>query len=44
MTKEELKNGLVRLHSSAGFRDKRSGQVFTEVICKPKDVKHFEAL
>lgn len=44
MTKEELKNGLVRLYSSAGIRDKRNGQVFEEVECKPKDVKYFEAL
>lgn len=44
MTREELKNGLVRLYSSNGIRDKRNGQVFEEVVCKAKDVKHFEAL
>lgn len=44
MTKEELKNGLIRLYSTEGIRDKRNGQIFEEVICKPKDVKYFEAL
>ena len=44
MTKVELDNGLVRLYSSNGIRDKRNGQVFEEVICKPKNVKYFEAL
>lgn len=37
----ELKNGMVRLTSENGVKDTRNGKVYSEVVVKTADVKHF---
>lgn len=38
---EELKNGLVRLTGDYGIKDIRTERIYSEVICKEKNIRFF---
>lgn len=38
---EKLNNGFVKLSASRGVKDKRNGQVYSEVVVKEINVKNF---
>lgn len=42
MNKELLPNGNYRLTSPNGIRDKRRGDIHSEVVCKPENVSLYE--
>lgn len=44
MNIENLPNGYCRLSYDGGFvHDKRTGRLYSKVICSPRNVQHFEA-
>ena len=42
MTREVLKNGMIRLTSSNGIKNNRTGMTHHDVICAEENEKHFE--
>lgn len=39
-----LPNGRIKLTADSGIRDKRNGNVYSVVICKPEAERYFEAV
>lgn len=42
MNRKVLNNKIVRLKSYDGIKDKRTGRVYLEVVCKLEDEHYFE--
>lgn len=42
MNTKELKNGYIKLTSPNGIVDIRDNRVYSEVVCKPENVKYYK--
>ena len=42
MNTKELKNGYIKLTAKNGIVDIRDNRVYSEVVCKPENVKYYK--